>query len=157
LRGTRLGRAARRWCARGGAALVGLAMTSACGTSGHACLDLEVSPRLNYYDGQSHVLVLSLFPLENALGFRQASPGDLLRGDRPPGLIGAPLEITLQPGRDERVEENFPRDTRHLGLVADYYRAPGDPEGARKGIVEADCGWFGDPRAVLGPRDLQVE
>lgn len=129
----------------------------ACGTEGRACLDVTASPRLNYYDEQAHVVVLYLYPLENDLSFQQSSVEDLLRGDRIPGVVGSPLPMTIDPGEKREIEESFPAHTKHLGLLADYYRAPGEPEGTRKLVVKAKCGWFSDPSVQLTPRDLLKE
>jgi hypothetical protein len=42
-----------------------------------------------------------------------------------------------------------------MGIVADYYRGPGDAEGTRRAIVSAKCGWFA-PAITLSPTDLLV-
>lgn len=118
---------------------------------------MRASPNLNSYDGQAHVVALHLFPLETVLGFEEAQAADLLAGVMPPGVTGSPLQLTVGPGEERGVEETLPPSARQLGIVADYYRASGDPPGTRKAVVPARCGLFRTPTVVLSPRDLLVE
>jgi type VI secretion system VasD/TssJ family lipoprotein len=121
------------------------------------CLEVRASPNLNTYDGQPHVVVLNLYPLETPGGFQQLSSGDLMGGEKPAGAAGAPLQLTIAPGEQHPVRETFPANTKDIGIVADYYRAPGAPEGTRKLVVPAQCGRFGKTLVVLSPSDLVVE
>jgi type VI secretion system VasD/TssJ family lipoprotein len=151
----------RSWAAVVGAAIAALALGggTGCATSAvrESCIRLQASPDLNTYDGQPHVVVLTIYPLQSSLGFNQASSSDLVRGTKPEGLAGNSLQYTVQPGESRMFREEFPGTTRDVGLVADYYRAPGDPEGSRKVVVPAKCGWWSKPRVVLAPRDLLRE
>ncbi len=135
-------------------ALVGAALgTAAC--SSKACIDITASSRLNYYDEQAHVVALYLFPLESDLAFHQASVSDLLRQEPIGGMVAPPLQMTITPGEEQEVVEDFGDRTEEIGIVADYYRAPGDPEGKRKTSVRARCGWFSDPSITLGPNNIE--
>ena len=147
--------------ARSGAAVVLAAVwLAACVTadscSSRACLKLDASPSLNLYNGQPHVAVLYLYPLENRLGFEQMPVTDLLSGATPAGLLGSRLQLTVTPGEQRDVNETLPRGANQLGLVADFYRAPGEDEGIRKAIVDARCG-LRTPSLVLSQRDLLVQ
>jgi predicted component of type VI protein secretion system len=139
----------------------GLALASlACGGSGvpeplDACLSFTASSNLNLYDGQAHVVTLYLYPLVGTLGFEQASVTDLLEGASPPGVAGPPVAITVGPGEERAMQEAFPATAIYMGIVADYYRGPGDSEGTRRAIVPAKCGWFA-PAVTLSPTDLLV-
>lgn len=121
-----------------------------------ACLELKADPNLNFYDDQPHVTVVYLFPLENRLGFEQKRTADLLAGEDPAGLVGSRLQVTVAPGETREVSEKIPPTASQLGVVADFYRAPGESEGLRRTIVPARCGWRA-PTLVLGRRDLLVE
>jgi len=140
-------------------ALVPLALAAAtCNGGGarRACLNLQASPSLNIYNGQPHVTVVYLYPLESRLGFEQMNATDLLKGAKPAGLVGSRLQVTLAPGEQRRVDEMLPPTARQLGLVADFYRARGDPEGSRKAIVDPRCGFLRVPKLVLSQTDLLV-
>lgn len=126
-------------------------------TATAACLEVSASPNLNFYDGQPHVIVLYLYPLSSPAGFEQASVEDLLGGAAPPGVLGPRHEITIGPGQTSTLEQSFPLNTTQIGVVADYYRAPGDAAGTRKATVPARCGKSGLPSAVLSARDLLVK
>ena len=123
--------------------------TNSCGSS-RACLKLEASPSLNLHNGQPHATVLYLYPLENRLDFEQMPVTDLLAGASPAGLMGSRSQLTVAPGEQRDVDLKLPQGTDQLGLVADFYRAPGDAEGIRKAIVNARCG-LRSPRLVLSP------
>lgn len=156
---SRLSGATRMW--RGAAAaLVPLALALVAATCNggtrRACLQLEASPSLNIYNGQPHVTVVYLYPLESRLGFEQLNATDLLKGATPPGLAGSRFQVTVAPGEHRKVDETLPPTARQLGLVADFYRARGDPEGSRKAIVDARCGLFRVPKLVLSQTDLLV-
>jgi len=158
---SRISGAARFW---GGLLLVVPLLISTltltgCRTAGvrRACLKLQASPSLNIYNGQPHVTVVYLYALESRLGFEQMNVSDLLSGATPPGLVGSRLQVTVAPGEKRSVDETFPRAARQLGLVADFYRAHGDPEGSRKAIVDARCGYLRVPRLVLSQTDLLVD
>lgn len=140
------------------AALVLVLGAGACQSSGvrNTCLELAASEQLNLYDGQPHTTVVYLYPLQSRLGFEQMSVIDLLAGESPAGLVGSRLAVTVAPGETRDVEETLPARTSLIGLVADFYRAPGESEGARKAIVEARCG-FRAPRLVLSSRELSVD
>ena len=70
------------------------------------------------------------------------------------GMLDKPTPITVSPGEERLLRETYPPETRQLGLVADYYRAAGDPEGTRTQIVDAGCGMLFKPGLVLSPRDI---
>ena len=80
---------------------------------------------------------------------------DLLEGQSPPGLAGPRVPITVAPGESRVLDEAFPQTTSYTGVVADYYRAPGDPEGTRRAVVPARCG-RDTPRLTLSAHDLLV-
>ena len=122
-----------------------------------ACLSVTSGPALNTYDGQPHVVVLSIIALESTLGFEDADVRDLLENSgRVAGVVGPRLELTLAPSETRTFRESMPPTTQKLGIVADYYRAQDDPPGNLKAVVKATCGWFGTPKLVLTPKDLLV-
>ena len=140
-----------------GALALGLAGCSSTPKPVEACLRVDASPHLNLYDGQPHVVTLYLFPLSSSVGFEQTSVDDLLGGATPPGVEGAPVHLSIAPGELKKTfEDSFPPATTQLGLVADYYRSPVDPEGSRVQIVPARCGWR-KPKLRLSARDLYRE
>jgi type VI secretion system VasD/TssJ family lipoprotein len=126
-------------------------------TAQQVCFTLNASPSLNSYDGQSHVVVLYVYPLESALAFDAANVDDLLSGATLAGALGKPREITVAPGQQITFDEQFSLSTTHVGIVADYYRAPGDPAGTRKVSVPAKCAKEGRPTVVLSARDVLVK
>ena len=126
-------------------------------TAQQVCFTLNASPSLNSYDGQSHVVVLYLYPLESALAFDAANVEDLLGGATLAGVLGKPREITVAPGQQVTFDEQFSLAATHVGIVADYYRAPGDPPGTRKASLPAKCAKEGRPTVVLSARDLLVK
>ena len=121
------------------------------------CFEMRASPNLNTYSGQAHVVVVDLHPLETSGGFEQLAAGDLISGAKPAGASGAPIQMTIAPGEQREVTETFPPDTKWIGLVADYYRAPGAAEGTRKLVAPARCGRLGKTVVVLSPNDLLLE
>ncbi len=140
------------------AMLAGLALGCATPqTEKKACLVLQPTETLNLYDGQPHSLTVFIYPLSSVEGFEQTHPDDLLAGARPAGVIAPPMPFTVEPGELERTfQDLFPAETTHLGVIADYYRAPGDPEGERRRVVPARCGIF-KPKIVLSSRDMLTE
>jgi type VI secretion system VasD/TssJ family lipoprotein len=120
------------------------------------CLQVQASPNLNLYDGQAHAVTVYLYPLISPLGFEQASVQDLLEGATPPGVAGPPVPITVGPGEQREFQEAFPQTAAYMGIVVDYYRAPGDPEGTRRAVVPAACGLFSSQSITLSPQDLLV-
>jgi type VI secretion system VasD/TssJ family lipoprotein len=117
------------------------------------CLSLVASPNLNSFDGQAHVVVVLLYPLQNISAFNTTDPVDLLRGVKPPGLTGDPWEVTVYPGEIKKLEEKLPRDTVFVGVVADFYSGPS------RTVVDADCATFGlgGAKIALSSNDLQAE
>lgn len=113
------------------------------------------SPNLNLFDERAHAVTLYLYPLVSPLGFEQTSVSDLLEGESPPGLAGPRVPVTVAPGESRVLEEAFPQNASHTGILADYYRAPGDPEGTRHAVVPARCG-RDTPRVTLSAHDLLV-
>jgi len=103
------------------------------------CLRVEASPRANFHGGQPHVVRLSIYPLQSALGFEQAHVDDLLAGASPPGAAGDPIVVRVVPGETRSLEDPVPPSTRTLGIVADYYRPKGIQGGRRKATVSASC------------------
>jgi type VI secretion system VasD/TssJ family lipoprotein len=123
-----------------------------------ACLRVNASPNLNLYEGQPHVVTLYLFPLSSTVGFEQTSVDDLLGGATPPGVEGSPVHVAVVPGEvKKKFEDFFPASTTQIGVVADYYRSPVDPEGVRRQIVPARCGWLRKPKLRLSAKDLYRE
>ncbi len=120
-----------------------------------ACIEFEANPNLNLFDGQPHPATLFLYPLNQRLGFEQTGVNDLLEGKDPPGKVAERVPMVVNPGERRAIEEPFPDTTVFIGIVVDYYRAPGSQEGSRKVVLEAKCSWR-QPTVVLGPRDVFV-
>jgi type VI secretion system VasD/TssJ family lipoprotein len=121
------------------------------------CFEVRASQNLNTYGGQPHVVVVDLHPLETSGGFDQLSAGDLINGAKPSGQTGTPIQMTIAPGEQREVRETFPANTKWIGVVADYYRAPGAADGTRKLVAPASCGRRGSTVVVLSPSDLLLE
>lgn len=122
-----------------------------------ACLRLNAAANLNYHDNQAHALTLLVFPLSSTVGFSNTPVEELLAGATPPGVEGSPIQIAIKPGEeDKRFEELFPAETVFLGVIANYYRSPGDPEGSRTQVVPARCGWR-TPRLSLAAKDVYLD
>lgn len=132
--------------------LLGLACSSPPGRK--VCLDLVGSPDLNTFDGEPHAVVVRLYPLQEKQSFGKLTPDELLDGAKPEGMLGNPYETTIVPGELRAVRERFPVETLTIGILADYYRAPGDRSGVRTMTVRASCGTFSAKKIALGPRDL---
>jgi type VI secretion system VasD/TssJ family lipoprotein len=123
-----------------------------------ACLTITPSDKLHTYDGQPHVLPLSIYALSSTLAFERMDISALLAGDqKPDGVVGGPLELLIYPGQIVEFHEVLDPQTTQLGIVADYYRRPSDPPGTRRVVVPADCGMFGNPQVRLTPTDILVE
>ena len=126
-----------------------LAGALGCRTPGQACLQIRSDVSLNLYDGMAHATDLYLYPLSDSLSFTQMSAEALLEGAKPAGMTQAePLKITILPGEQRRIEQQFPEATERIGLVADFYRDSGDDPGARVGVVRAICGRRSPPVAL---------
>lgn len=142
------------------AALVAALLAAACaGTPKpqEACLDIDAASNLNFHDDQAHVVTLFVFPLSSTGGFQQTPVEELLAGASPPGVEGSPVHVSVSPGEQgRRFEDLFPAGTVYLGVVANYYRAPGDPEGRRSAVVPARCGWR-TPDLTLAAKDVYQE
>jgi type VI secretion system VasD/TssJ family lipoprotein len=139
-----------------------LALATACGGAKmpaprEVCLEVQASPNLNLFDGQAHAVTIFLYPLVSPLGFQQASVQDLLDGASPPGVAAPRVSITVGPGEQLPFQEAFPQTAIYMGIVVDYYRGPNDPEGSRRAVVPATCGWFSSPTITLSPQDLLVK
>ena len=155
----------RRPRARRGVRAVGVlaaaAVLAACAGNGSpksACLRFDADPDLNLYNDQSHPVTVFVFPLASSAVFEQTSVDDLLAGVEGTGMLSRPAQLTIGPGEQGRsFEKLFPADTEQLGVVADYYRAPGDPEGERRQIVPARCTPFFTPSLRLTARDLYTD
>jgi type VI secretion system VasD/TssJ family lipoprotein len=123
-----------------------------------ACLTITPSDKLHTYDGQPHVLPVYVYALGSTLGFERMEVSTLLAGDqKPEGVLGEKLELIVFPGKVVEFHEVLDPKTTQLGIVADYYRTPGDPPGTRKVIVPAACGMFSNPTIRLSPTDILVE
>jgi hypothetical protein len=85
------------------------------------------------------VVRLLILPLTSALAFEQASEDSLLSGGRPQGVAGEAIVARVVPGEKRTLVDPVPPNTRSLGVVADYYRAPGASIGPRKLTVPASC------------------
>jgi type VI secretion system VasD/TssJ family lipoprotein len=114
------------------------------------CLDIEASANLNQFEGQPHVVVLYFYPLQSQTAFLAASPRSLVSGDKPGGITGDRWEATVLPGQRVELEEQLPRDTVYVGVVADFYRTPS------RAVLSPSCGIFGGEKVVLSATDLQV-
>ncbi len=121
-----------------------------------ACLSLSASPQLNTYNGQPHAVTLHIFPLASSENFDRVPAEDLLGGHRPSEAVAEPIYLTVAPGEHMTFKEVFPPATRKIGVIADFYRAPGKPGGSRKQVVTADCGW-GSPKLLLTSNELRSE
>jgi type VI secretion system VasD/TssJ family lipoprotein len=143
---------------RSAALLLSLVLVACGGTPKPAafCMDIQASPDLNLYDGQPHVVVLYVFPLKSQSDFQRLTADELLGGVTAPG-IDPPRQITVAPGQRVPFEETLPPMTTQVGLVADYYRRPGDPEGTRRAVVAADCAMFGRTSVTLSAREMAVQ
>jgi predicted component of type VI protein secretion system len=108
-------------------------------TAPRLCLRISASPRANFHGGQPHVVRLVIYPLESALGFEQASDDSLLAGTKPKGALGEPIDVRVVPGETRSVADPLPAAARSLGIVADYFRAPGAAAGRRKITASASC------------------
>ncbi len=120
------------------------------------CAVFYASNNLNLFDGDAHPLTVYLYPLEGAAGFAETNVADLLDGELPKGVLQPPVPITVSPSEKKTFEEMFPAATTRLGVLADYYRGPGDPEGRRTQIVPARCG-MRKPKLVLSPKDVYLK
>lgn len=124
----------------------------------NACLSFDADPDLNLYNGQSHPVTVFVFPLSNRTIFEDMSIDDLLGGAKGTGILDGRVPITIGPGEQGRpFEKPFPPETEELGVIADYYRAPGDPEGTRRQVVAVRCIPFFSPRLRLTARDLYLD
>ena len=154
-----LGRARRAVAVTIGLALA-LGLAAGCGAKmpkpRNVCLQVLASPNLNLFDGQAHAVTVYLYPLISPLGFEQARVEDLLEGASPPGVAGRPVAISVGPGEQREFREAFPQTAAYMGIVVDYYRAPGDAVGTRRAVVPATCGRFSSQAITLSPQDLLV-
>jgi len=152
--GARANRAVRWTLVAGLLALLCLPACASRSRPTRACVVFSASSNLNLYDGQPHALTVYLYPLASSQGFEQANVDDLLGGATPPGVLAPPSPITIAPGEEKRTfEDLFPSQTTQIGVVADYYRAPGDPEGTRTQVVPARCG-MRKPKLALSAKDV---
>jgi type VI secretion system VasD/TssJ family lipoprotein len=119
------------------------------------CLEVQASPNLNTYNGQPHAVTLHIYPLSGRLGFQQIGIDELLGGALPPGGVGPPRMIAMSPGQTRNIEETFDQTTVSIGILADFYRGPSDPEGNRRVVIEAKCG-RGSPTVVLSAKDVTL-
>jgi predicted component of type VI protein secretion system len=124
-------------------------------TKPHICLRLEASPRLNFFSGQPHVVRLGIYPLENEIGFEQASVDGLLRGEKPSGLAGPSIDVTIVPGESREVSNPLPPSATSIGIVADFYRRPGAQGGPRKTTLSTNC-VRGASEVRLGESEIQL-
>ncbi len=115
------------------------------------CLNVEAGESLNFFDGQSHVVVLYLYPLKNESAFHALDVEDLLNGVRPSGMTGQRLKYEILPGDDREIEEILPRDTGYVGILADFFSGP------RTQVVSQGCGSFGNSTILLSASDMHVK
>ena len=83
---------------------------------------------------------------------------DLLEDARSvPGVIGPAVSISVGPGENKEYKETFPPTAAYMGIVADYYRERGDPEGTLTAVVPAACSrFFSSAVLILSPQNLLV-
>ena len=122
------------------------------------CVQVEASEDLNFYGGKANALTLLVYPLAEDSGFLDAPISELFSGQRPSGVLGLPVPITVEPGEKKDLEEVFPSATRWVGVLADYDREPGvDDEASatseRRVVLPARCG-FRKPRLKLLDRQI---
>jgi type VI secretion system VasD/TssJ family lipoprotein len=120
------------------------------------CAVFYASDNLNLFDGEAHPLTVYMYPLEGAAGFAETNVADLLDGELPKGVLQPPVPITVSPSEKKAFEETFPAATTKVGILADYYRGPGDPAGRRTQVVAARCG-MRKPKLVLSPKDIYLK
>jgi type VI secretion system VasD/TssJ family lipoprotein len=120
------------------------------------CMDLQASTDLNFYNGQPHVVALYIYPLRSQADFQRLTVEELLSEGSAPGM-DPPRQITVGPGQTLPFEDTLPPMTTSVGLVADYYYRPGDPEGTRKLVLAAECGRFGRQTVTLSARELTLQ
>jgi type VI secretion system VasD/TssJ family lipoprotein len=121
-----------------------------------ACAVFYASENLNLYEGEPHPITVYVYPLSSQAGFVQANVEDLLEGDQPTGVMAPPIPITVAPGEERFFKEVFPPNVVQLGILADYYREDGDPEGSRTVVVKARCG-MRKPKLTLSPKDIYIK
>lgn len=108
-------------------------------TSPRLCLRITASPRANFHSGQPHVVRVVIYPLESALAFEQASDESLLAGTKPKGAAGESIDVRVVPGETRSLTDPLPANARSLGIIADYFRAPGAAAGQRRATLTASC------------------
>jgi len=149
-----------RWLPRGNVGLLLGALLVLIGVGcqhGRACIELRSDLSLNLYEGAPHATDLYLYPLADALAFQQTSADALLSGIKPAGMtVTEPVKITVLPGQDQTIDQQFPENTLVLGLLADYYRERGDDAGMRTLVVQTRCGRR-SPRVYMSVADLKAE
>jgi hypothetical protein len=123
-------------------------------TSPRLCLRVQAGPRANFYENRPHVVRLVIFPLTSALGFEQASESMLLGGGSPQGAAGPPVQARVVPGETRVIADALPAGTRTLGVVADFYRAPGRAGAPRKLTLPASCA-HGETALYLDEREIR--
>lgn len=136
------------------------ALAIGCASAGEpkrVCVSLSASPSLNLYDGEPHAITLSLYPLDSSLDFEQISARDLLEGRVPSGTMGDPVKLSILPGESRSLDQEFSPSVQKIGLVASYYRAPGAPEGQRKAVVPAECGFLRSREVFLSRSDVVLK
>jgi type VI secretion system VasD/TssJ family lipoprotein len=136
---------------------VGSLAACAAPTGRKVCLNFHASPDLNLFDGQPHALQVRLYPMKTREVFQRMGADELLAGAQPEDLTDEPFQTTIVPGENRELRERFPLNTLFVGVLADYYRAPGERAGERKTTTRARCGWFSVPKVVLGPRGLPTD
>jgi len=99
------------------------------------CLRLRASDNLNFYEGQPHVVWVTLLPLTNPIAFEQATAADLLGGSEPAGLAGSSIHVSVAPGQVRDITEPFSSEVTHVGIVADYFRDATHLSASRKAVV----------------------
>ena len=123
-------------------------------TAPRLCLRVQSGPRANFYENRPHVVRLVIFPLTSTLGFEQASESMLLGGGKPQGAAGDSIQARIVPGETRGLADALPPNTRTLGVVADYYRAPGSAGAPRKLTLTASCA-HGETLLYLDEREIR--
>lgn len=121
---------------------------------------ITADPQLNQYDKKSHALLLCLYLLKDASGFRRLAqersrPGKLLECRLFDETVVSAGEVVVQPGEMTRYLQHRDEAARYLGVAAGYYSS-----GKRKltELSRISPDGAAPPRSVsihLGPQEIR--